>query len=117
MTVIFSYKLRNVTYKTNAYCSQRSGIGPLGLLLNIFLSHLFFFIFPLFKTFCYNKIRTFFLQIIGLVDFIEQNENDANACIDIASALIRIFWPLVCFSDWFHKYDSHTIWESKKSNL
>ena len=24
------------------------------------------------------KIRTFFLQIIGLVAFIEQNENDAN---------------------------------------
>ena len=51
MTVIFSYKLRNVTYKTNAYCSQRSGIGPLGLLLNIFLSHLFFWFSPLLKLF------------------------------------------------------------------
>ena len=119
MTVMFSYWLRNVTFNTIVNCSQKSNIGPLGLLLKYFSTSLLLFIPPLLRSFYYNKIRTNILfpnyrakrkrcqwQLLYIHD-----------CLYIASALIRLFWPLVCFSDWFHKHDSHTIWESKKSNL
>ena len=79
-----------------ANCTQRSDSGPLGLLLKTFFCFTVFWgnFPPVSDYFYYNKIRTnkLFLQIIGLVAFIEQNENDNNVTNTFYSCL-----PFHCF--------------------
>ena len=96
---------------------------PLGLLLKYFSTSLLYF--PPLRSFYYNKIRTNILfSKLSASWPLSSKTKTMPMTITLYSCLPSHcfsanspFWPLACFSDWFHKYDSHTIWESKKSNL